>query len=72
MAPESVGAATARDAGSDPLNCDYAGGQIVNFNTTIGEWIPLGKVAAAIVERQAYHLSRRVGVKPEMALTLTS
>ena len=70
MAPKCVGAATLRDAGNGPLDFDHAGERIDDFNNTIGEWVPLGKVAAAIVQRQAYHLSRRTGITPALALAL--
>ena len=69
-APESIGAATLRDAGNGPFDCDFAGEQIDNFNSTIGDWTPIGIVAASIVERQAWHLARRTGITPALALAL--
>lgn len=70
MAPESIGAANLRYAEGDPCEVDFAGEQIDNFNSTIGDWTPIGIVAASIVERQAWHLARRTGITPALALAL--
>ena len=52
------------------MDFDHAGERIGDFNNTIGDWVPLGVVAASIVERQAAHLARRAGITPELALAL--